>query len=212
MSIINCFRIKNKYKWFLGIVIALVVNAIAIFGAYLLFHIEEPTAPLASFGLSFFGTVYFLPIGMHFVSYCFRKYSKKEFRDLWALTVPMELSLVRLGCFFAGCCLGVQAHHGVHFPNDPEGFYRVPIQLIEVVFDVGIFILLIVLEKKKINKGYLYPIFMVSYGFIRFILEFWRDTAKHFYGLSNGQIFAFISVIIGCIWIMLLYRKKENVR
>lgn len=211
MSIINCFRVKKyKYNAFLGIFIAVIVNIIAILGANILFHLESPYSPITSFGLSFFGTVYFLPLGMILVSLIFKRIEKKSFRDLWALTVPMELSLVRFGCYLAGCCLGVRWDHGVHFPNDPEGLNRVPIQLIEVIFDIGIFIALIIIEKKSKRKGTLYPIFMISYGFIRFILEFWRDTSKYFYGLSNGQVFAFISVIIGCIWIYIIYTRKEK--
>lgn len=209
MSIVNIIKIRKKYPFYMGIILAIIVNIIAIFGAYLLYFFEEGFKK-QNFGLSFFGTVYFLPLGMILVSLIFKRIEKKSFRDLWALTVPMELSLVRFGCYLAGCCLGVRWDHGVHFPNDPEGLNRVPIQLIEVIFDIGIFIALIIIEKKSKRKGTLYPIFMISYGFIRFILEFWRDTSKYFYGLSNGQVFAFISVIIGCIWIYLIYTKKEK--
>ena len=153
MAVINVIRAKkyNLRKWH-GVVIAILVNIFAIFSAILMYNLETINGDGFKMGLSFFGTVFFLPIFMFILSFLF-KTKKDEFMDYWALTIPMELALVRFGCFLSGCCLGIQASHGVHFPFEPEGVYRVPVQLYEVIFDLLIFTGLIIVEKKINLKG-----------------------------------------------------------
>lgn len=211
MIFVNIFRAKRfGLNYFHAIIISILVNVFAIIGAYMLFKLESIGKDNPGFGLSFFGTVFFLPIFMYIVS-LFINIPKETFLDYWSLTIPMELCLVRFGCYLAGCCLGIISENGVYFPSDPIGTCRLPVQLYECVFDLLIFAFLIFLEKKQYFEGILYPTFMVSYSLIRFILEFFRDTSKNNLGLSNGHIFSFIALLIGVVWIIyLLFLKKSN--
>lgn len=207
MSIINCLRAK-KYgmNYFDAIIISTLVNIFAIFGAHFMFRIENIGKEIHGFGLSFFGTVFFLPLFMGVIGILYKNKSK-YFIDYWALTIPLELSFVRFGCFLSGCCLGIINENGVHFPLDPQGVNRIPVQLYESIFDFLLFAFLILVEKKIKIKKILYPVFMVTYGMIRFIMEFYRDTSKYLFGLSNGQIFSFVSIIIGIIWLLVSQNK-----
>ena len=210
MSIINVIRAKQYgLKRYHGVIIAFLVNIFAIFSAVLMFNLENINSGKFQFGLSFFGTVFFLPVFMFLVSLLY-KINKLKFMDYWALTIPLELAFVRFGCFLSGCCLGIVSNHGIHYPFEPEGMFRIPVQLYEVVLDLLIFAFLLFLEKKNKQSGFLYIVFMGCYGLIRFVLEFFRDTPKDFYGLSNGQIFAFVCVFLSIILLSLLISKNKS--
>ena len=203
MSFINYFRCK-KYgvRPYHGIMIAFLVNVFGVLSAILMFKLENISRwNEVGIGLSFYGTVFFLPIFMFIISLLY-KIEKRRFIDIWAITIPLELALVRFACFLEGCCLGIVASWGVHFPFDSPGVLRIPVQLFEIVFDLSILIGLIIYERKyKKMDGNIYWIFMSVYSFGRYLLEFIRDTPKDTLGMSNGQIFAFIGLIVGILMI-----------
>lgn len=199
MTIVNIIMHKKfKISVFKAILMSVIVNIFAIAGALLMFKLENiGNENFYNNGLSFFGTVLFLPLFMKLFDLIFKTGFTS---DKWGLTIPLELTFVRFGCFLAGCCGGVISEFGLHFATDIEEVTRVPIQLFECFFDFSIFILLLYLIINNKNKFNVYAVFMVLYSFIRFILEIFRDTNKNIIGLSNGQIFAFICFIIGVIW------------
>lgn len=213
MIIVNVVRAKKYgYKILFGVVTAILVNVFAILGAFLMYKLEMLPYKEKGNGLSFYGTVFFLPIFMFIIGKIFKK-NIKDYSDYWSLTVPMELAIVRIGCYLAGCCYGITTKYGVHFPFDPEGVNRVPVQLIEMVLDFIVFGLLIINEKNKKNKGLGYPIFMMFYGIIRFIIECFRTNPKIILGLSNAHIFSIISFIVGIIFIIKIlfnHNQKES--
>ncbi len=104
---------------------------------------------------------------------------------------------------------------------------RHPSQLYEALFE-GIFIFLLmwfVLRKFKPFKGVRAPIYLASYGVVRFILEFFRQpdmqfadvSANKFTGyivghISMGQILCLIMILVAVISYIYLYYldKKEK--
>lgn len=212
LTIVNVIRAKKfNYTIFQAIVISIITNIVAIFGAKMLFVIENigSMSIKDSFfggGVSFFGTVFFLPLGMLIVKKIF---SNKDYSsgNYWITPVPLELAIIRIGCFINGCCLGTFSSWGVHYFFDPIGTYRIPIQLIEAILDIGIVVILWFIEKNKLKIN-IYSIFMVMYSLIRLIMEFFRENSKNFLGLSNGQIFSLICLIIGGLIIMRDINKK----
>lgn len=75
-------------------------------------------------------------------------------------------------------------------------------------FDLIIFVVLIIITNKLKIKKIVYPSFMIMYGMLRFVLEFFRDTTKLILGMSNGQLFSILSFLIGIIFIS----KKLSVK
>ena len=65
---------------------------------------------------------------------------------------------------------------------------RVPTQLIESVSEFSLFIILLIIERKK-NDTDLLRIYLVAYAVIRFINEFFRgdEIRGVFLGLSTSQ-------------------------
>ena len=58
----------------------------------------------------------------------------------------------------------------------------------------------------------LYPVFLGSYGVIRFAVEFLRDTEKNLAGLSAGQIWSLVAIVAAAaiFAVALTKKKKEN--
>ena len=115
------------------------------------------------------------------------------------------LLFARLNCWFNGCC------HGIDILWLNNEYYRIPVQLIECGLQLICFTIFIILEKKNKYTGYFYPMYLVMYGFIRFILEFVRFTPKNILGMSNGQIFALIAIIIGGLILILNANKIREI-
>ena len=99
-----------------------------------------------------------------------------------------------------GCCGAIKLWYG----SNPV---ILPVQLFEVALDLLILELCFYLEKRFFEQGLMYPTLMVCYGVCRFLLEFLRNTPKDLFGLSHGQVFAIISVLIGTI---MLFRIAPN--
>ena len=197
-----------NYTIFGSIILSLIVNIFAILGAIILFNIESiGTQKFATLGLSFFGTVFLLPVFMFFMMIFLKKILVINI-DHWAIAVPLELAFVRFGCYLSGCCNGIISDYGIQFPFDPIGIKRIPVQLIEVFFDLIIFAVLIIITNKLKIKKIVYPSFMIMYGMLRFVLEFFRDTTKLILGMSNGQLFSILSFLIGIIFVS----KKLSVK
>lgn len=137
-------------------------------------------------GMSFFGAVFLIPILMPAFGYYF-DLKKIEILNLCAPCVASMIMFMRLGCFCAGCCGGML--------SKIIGF-KWPTQLIESIGDFLILLWLLYLGNQK-KKENLYAVFLINYGFLRFFIEFLRDTPKLFFGLSNGQIFSIIAIVIG---------------
>lgn len=63
-------------------------------------------------------------------------------------------------------------------------------------------------EEDERNEGQLYPMFMIAYGGLRFVVEFFRDTPKDWLYLGHGQWFGLIAILLGVLWI----RRIEVIR
>ncbi len=209
MCIINAFRAKSyNFKWWQGILISVMVNIFAILGARILNTIENIDYVLENGltlwgGVSFFGTVLFLPLLMLAFCLIFKKEYKK-WLDFITPTVPVELASIRIGCFLSGCCYGRAASFGCAMAFDPETL-RIPTQLIEFVFDVAMVVILFMYEKKRGKEsGLLYPLFLVMYGVVRFVIEFFRDNPTLF---TFAHLFSIMSILVGGYFILYDYLK-----
>ena len=150
------------------------------------------------------GMVYYggLILGLVFgMLYCkFRKLDLGSFSDCFAVGIPLFHSISRLGCFFAGCCYGIECGFGFTTHNavveSANGVNRFPVQLLECGFNALIFIALLILFRKGIMKGQLIYVYLLSYGTIRFFIDFLRgDEYRGFFlFLSTSQWISLILV------------------
>lgn len=86
-------------------------------------------------------------------------------------------ALGRIGCYFAGCC------HGV----DISG-HEIPVQLLEAI---SLF-LIALYQRKHPSVSY----YLISYGIIRFLLEFLRgDTLRGVYGAMSFSQYVSLAIV-----------------
>ncbi len=161
-------------------------------------------------GMSFHGGM----LGVFCVIYGFAKYHKQSFfviSDFIAPLVPFGLLCGRLGNFINGELWGRLANNinlpwVMIFPQSNSMLPRHPSQLYEA-FGEGLllFIILWIFAHKPRKTGQVSAIFLISYGIIRFIIEYFRqpDTfLLHFAtitGLSMGQWLCMPMIICGII-------------
>ena len=119
----------------------------------------------------------------------------------------------RIGCFFAGCCYGIETDSflGVKFPHLANPVH--PTQLYEaaflfILFGVMLFLLL------KFNFRHNMSVYLISYGVFRFLLEFIRGDHRGelVTGISPSQFWSIPMVLLGVALIFLLnyFQKKRD--
>ena len=121
---------------------------------------------------------------------------------------PLFHCFGRIGCFMAGCCYGKEMP-----PVNMFGVItldRIPTQLIEAAFELILFVICLIAEKKNKNTSLL-KLYLVTYGIFRFCIEFFRgDAVRGFlFGLSTSQ---WVSMIIELAIIISFIRNKRSLK
>ncbi len=149
-----------------------------------------------------------------------KKLSLSDFSDIFAPAVPLFHTFGRLGCFFGGCCYGVEWEGGVTFTlsplTDANGVARLPIQLIEASFNFILFIVLASMFCKKILKRRLFCTYLLCYAPARFIFEFFRgDTLRGiWFGLSTSQWISIFIIAVTLLFLLVprIHKRKPSRR
>ncbi|PIE89382.1 MAG: prolipoprotein diacylglyceryl transferase [Acidobacteria bacterium] len=185
------------------------------------YYIENPHKlwdTIQSAGVLYGGVI----LGIGTAVYLIRKHNLPLWNtlDLFAPLLAMGIGIGRLGCFFAGCCHG-KAYSGplsVVYPaseycSAPSGIEFFPIQLVAVVDGLLLFAFLFWLARRRKFQGQIAALFMLLYGIVRFIEEFFRgDTGRGLWfndTISTSQIIA-IGMILAAILIFSLKRNAHD--
>lgn len=181
----------------------------ALIGAKLLyvavsFHAVENLLDLISSGFVYYGGLMGAIAGAYL--YC-REYHRNFYLMSQVLVpmIPLFHSFARIGCFFSGCCFGVESQFfSIEYISpyaDPPRCDRIPVQLMEAAAEGSLFLFL---HFYRGNKLFCY---MGSYAVFRFFIEFLRgDLARGIFVLSTSQ---WISIFVG---IVLFYQYKKQRR
>ena len=164
-------------------------------------------------GLVFYGG--FIGIIAFIGIYC--KAAKTNFLnyiDLMLPILPIVHAFGRIGCFMTGCCWGMQCEGGIIYNNSlfaPNGVPLLPIQLIESACLVILFVFMVVYQKRQKNKYGTIAFYMIGYGIIRFVLEFFRgDDLRGIFGQLSTSQWVSIVIIVLAIVIILLNRGNNK--
>ncbi len=136
--------------------------------------------------------------------------------DIGLASVALAQGFGRIGCFFAGCCYGVEtdgfcAVTFTHSDFAPNGVPLVPTQLISSALDFLLCLLLVLAYRQKKNRpGQCTALYLICYGIGRFVLEFFRgDLIRGSVGtLSTSQFISIFIVIAGLVLYILCSRKE----
>jgi phosphatidylglycerol:prolipoprotein diacylglycerol transferase len=131
--------------------------------------------------------------------------------DLTAPLIVLGLFFGRMGCFLNGCCYGAPTDlaWGVDFPqrDTPAGHLH-PTQLYEALGSLGLYAFLaFVVRPRKRRHGEVFAWMLVSYGVLRFALEFFRADARGALGgLSTSQWISIPLVAVG-VYLVVRWRR-----
>lgn len=190
-------RKKYSLSVFACVLFTLLLTAAGVFGAKLMFFAESGFRSWD--GISFFGSVFLIPVLMSLVGLFFRLTPGRSL-DLCAPCVAVMIAVLRVNCFLSGCCGGWSVCVGSYC-------FSWPTQIVESLGDVAILYYLLKRADGEDVPGHGYPWFMVLYGIMRFLLEFLRDTPKDWLRLSHGQWFALVSALFGGLVLLALKWK-----
>ena len=181
-------------------VLTMIPNIIADFSWQRLFGV------ILMGGFVFYGGLLGAILGIYIYCKC-KKLDMQPIFNAITPCFPLFHCFGRIGCFMAGCCYGIPGSFGVPMAFDPNTV-RCPVQLVEAICCFVIFIVLIVVEKKK-EGAPLLAVYLLSYAVVRFLLEFLRgDTVRGIWGfLSTSQ---WISLAIAAAVIITAVRKKRS--
>tara|TARA_R110002096_G_scaffold316010_19_gene510456 strand:+ start:201 stop:926 length:726 start_codon:yes stop_codon:yes gene_type:complete len=121
--------------------------------------------------------------------------------DWFAFVVPLGIATGRAGCLRYGCCLGAECDAETWYAMlDEAGVARWPAAGVELMFNLGVLLVLFQLRKFPSLKGQLFHVYLIAYGVFRFGHEFLRGTPKVIGGTVSGyQIVALLVLGLG-IW------------
>jgi len=128
----------------------------------------------------------------------------KYLMDFFAPAIPLFHFFGRIGCFFAGCCFGIESSCGFIFHHSiaeaANGVSRFPAQLLEAFINFILFLFLNTIRRKNLFKQNIIYFYLIFYSFFRFFIEFLRgDTYRGIWQfLSTSQI---ISILIFCLFL-----------
>lgn len=162
-------------------------------------------------GFVFYGGLIFAVLGFALACKIHKLNFQQQFPVLITI-IPLGHALGRLGCHFVGCCHGME-YAGRLSITYTQSFYApnhinlFPSQLIEAILNIILFIILFVVNSKKLDYNKSLLIYGCSYGIYRFFLEFFRgDSLRgNQYGLTTSQWIS-IFIIISCIY----YKKRQK--
>ena len=138
------------------------------------------------------------------------KIPSRKMIDYLAPSMALQQIIGHSICPFVGCCHGYACSWGIWSPLTDERLF--PNQWLECIVAALVFwyLLRTAKQEKYIGTGKVYAIFLLTFGGTRFLLEFLRDNDKLFLGISNLALHALFMVLVGTVWLMVLYEKNKQ--
>ena len=168
-------------------------------------------------GMSFHGGM----MGVILAGWVFAKVKNRSFlslADMGALAAPIGLFFGRIGNFINGELYGriAPVSWGVVFPGGGK-LPRHPSQLYEAFFEgLVLFIILQILNYRKVPRGIILGTFLLGYGFFRFFIEFFREPDPQIGFVVDpftmGQILCVIMMACGIFVYWWRWKLEKRVR
>ncbi len=137
--------------------------------------------------------------------------------DVFALFIPLFHVFGRIGCFFAGCCYGVESKWGISgrviTGKLREVTPRFPVQLLETFLLLLLFFLVFFLYQKGKAKGRLIFIYLLIYAVLRFCLEYLRgdEIRGKLLMFTTSQWISIVTILWVSIFLKFKNRRKNKI-
>ena len=238
--VLNCFR-HNDYKIsrLRTIVFTIITYVFGVTGALIMGKIYTAICVIHNVDdnsrVAIFGAVIFTPLmltataavdklisGYRLQIYHNKKHVKhnklpevsiRNTIDLLTPGIFIILTCAKLGCFFEGCCYGVECSWGVY--SDRAGTTVFPVQLFEVGTMLIVLLLSFIIKRTGFyRRGMAYPLTAALYCIARFGWEFMRyypAQMQHvLFGLTFWQFLCVIVFVTSVISIAVLYKTQPS--
>ncbi|UCF92710.1 MAG: prolipoprotein diacylglyceryl transferase [Desulfobacterales bacterium] len=141
----------------------------------------------------------------------------REIADLYIPVIPLGYTFGRLGNFINGELYGrvTTAPIGMYFPLAPTRVLRHPSQLYEAFFE-GLFLFAVLWNIRKIEapRGAMLGFYLIGYGVVRFIIEFFREPDAHlgfvWMSFSMGQLLCFLMIVSGIVLHLDFWHQEQT--
>lgn len=170
-------------------------------------------------GLAIYGGVIGGALGL--VIYCL--IHKKNILDMCDIAAPSLIlgqAIGRIGCYFAGCCYGIEVTDPslTWFPLSTfvHGGWHLSTFFYESIWDFATFLLLILLlRKNKVRqRGTIVALYFIVYGTGRAWIEALRGDSLYLGAIKVSQLLSILLIVLGIAIILttfLLGRKGKDV-
>lgn len=137
--------------------------------------------------------------------------------DALAVSIPLFHMIARVGCFLGGCCYGkeINTPFSIKYTTMANGVintaFRIPVQLIESLFELFIFFyLLFLVTRNNWQERHILDTYLLFYSIIRFFLEFLRGDIERgiIAGISFSQVISLMILLY--LFIKRIYKRKDE--
>lgn len=165
---------------------------------------------LLNTGANYFGIILLLPIATLAVSTVFVVDPLKN-SDILTMLYPIFLVIIKLACFFNGCCWGIPWEYGPYNYHYLHPGKQVPVQALEILCAVVIFVFLLI-YRRKAKPGKLLPMYTILYSATRFPIEFLSGAHEKIVGPFNTYHFLCIAgILYGIIMLLIVKYLGEKI-
>lgn len=224
--------ISPKYVWDFGFVViisAIIGSKLLLVVTSLDYYLQDLSRLFSIDFLRAGGVFYGGLLGAIAGCYIFARMNPSvsflKMSDIAAPAIPLGQAIGRLGCFSAGCCWGSHSDlpWAVTFTNTyshdligvPLNETLHPVQLYESFIWMILFMVLWTALRKQFFRvpGQLLCVYLMSFGIIRFLLEYVRgdlERGVYFNGLlSTSQIISLLVVPAAAAFFLILGKKRK---
>lgn len=189
---------RLNIKWYTALSIAVVHTLFGVLCMHLWALMEGGFNPDTSVRLRLYGGIFALPIAY----LCWAKVSKRpmyEIMDMGAVSTLIGMIFARCTCMVSGCCVGnLIGNLSI----------RWPIREIELLYYVAFLIYYAGKVHRGKTCGQVYPAYLLTYGILRFIMEWVREEYTGNIGIIHlAHIWSIISIVIGAA---IFFELQEN--
>jgi len=128
--------------------------------------------------------------------------------DMAGPGLALGYAIGRIGCQLSGDGDYGKAWDGPWAISYGDGIPRHPAPLYEMLFNIAMGFVLLALCRRQILFGRLFALYLLCYGVFRFLIEFIRDTAKPYDGLSAYQLMCIVMIVAGA-WALIARSRRQ---
>ena len=195
------FRDRLKMGWPVTAFVTVLHVLYGVFCVKAFAFLESGAASDGFSKMSIFGATFFMPVG-YFLGAKLTKRKASDVFDVFIIPMVFTLACSRVNCLVSGCCSGIP-FFGMSF--------HWPTREIEIIYYLLFIAILAPRILKKKTKGEVYPLYMLSYGVLRFLLEFVRVSSSPSL-LHLTHLWAAVALTLGlAIWLEQRARQRRGI-